>query len=315
MTRVVLIGAHTEAEAPFAHLLAAPEAEVVAVYTLPHDALRAMSGGVDLEPLAAPHGVPTRRVPSINDAGVVTEIRQLEPDLLVVIGWTRLLSDELLRVPRIATLGFHASLLPKYRGRAPVNWAIINGERETGNTLMVLDPEADTGDIVAQRRIPIEIDDDCATVYAKVSATEVDMLTEALAEIDRTGTLTRRPQEHSEATVMPKRRPEDGLIDWSRTTAELHDWVRALTEPYPGAFTHRGSDVITIWRTAPPDAARDVPADDAPPVPGVVAHDAEGGVLVGTGDGWLRVLRAEIGTDERRPVDLAAGDRLGAGEA
>ena len=112
----------------------------------------------------------------INAPAVVERIRHLHPDLIVVVGWTRLLSPALLSVPSRGCIGFHASLLPRYRGRAPVNWAILRGETFTGNTMFMLTPEADTGDIVDQRVIAIGDEDTCGDVYAKVGAVGADML-------------------------------------------------------------------------------------------------------------------------------------------
>jgi methionyl-tRNA formyltransferase len=223
----------------------------------------------------------------VNDPDSVAWIQSKMPDVLLVIGWTQLLKPELLRTPKIACLGFHASLLPKYRGRAPVNWAIINGETETGNTMITLEPEADTGDIVAQRKILITDDDDCRTIYEKVGQTEIDMLDEILPLIRR-GTLPRHKQDDNQASVMPKRRPEDGVIDWRRSTRDVFNWVRALTEPYPGAFSFLHGSKIWIWKALPVGGFRSNSTE-----PGTVLHDNEGWPLVATGDGWVRVLTAQ----------------------
>jgi methionyl-tRNA formyltransferase len=203
---------------------------------------------------------------------------------LLVIGWTQLLCPHLLQIPRVACLGFHASLLPKYRGRAPINWALINGEDETGNTLMVLSPEADEGEIVGQRVISISDEDDCASLYEKVSSTEVEMLSEVLQQA-RQGGVPRRKQNSADATVMPRRRPEDGLIEWNRTSRKVYDWIRALTKPYPGAFTFARARKIMIWK-----ARLDVSCATQPRPAGTVSLDADGLPLVATADGFIRLL-------------------------
>ena len=293
---IVFVGVHREAVDPFRWLLGNGE-QVVGLVTLEKDAMQGVSGAVDLEPLASAAGVPAMRVRKVNDPACVAWIRALEPDLLLVVGWTQLVKEELLKVPRIACLGFHASLLPKYRGRAPVNWALINGERETGNTMIILEPGADVGDIVAQRRIPIEDDDDCGTLYEKVAKTEVDMLAEILPLI-REGDLPRRKQDDSQATVMPKRRPEDGIIDWNLSAPRLHDWVRALTHPYPGAFAWLGGRKVFVWKTDPTAT----PTGALPALPrarsGALSVDDDGWPLVATGDGWLRIVRAQLEGEE-----------------
>jgi methionyl-tRNA formyltransferase len=281
--RILFVGAHMEARAPLDHLIATGE-NVVGLFTLDNETLRGMSGGSDLTRSAEAAGIPVSKGARVNASGCVSWIRSMEPDVLLVIGWTQLLREELLMVPRIASLGFHASLLPKYRGRAPVNWAIINGEKQTGNTMIVLEPGADEGDIVAQRPIEIAEEDDCATIYEKVSLTACDMLAEVLPLI-RKGSMPRRQQNSLEATVMPRRRPEDGLIDWSWSSRRLYNWIRALTSPYPGAFSFSGGDKITVWK-AKPEVSK-MPSRESV---GSIQLDADGYPLVATRDGHAKLL-------------------------
>jgi methionyl-tRNA formyltransferase len=288
---IVFVGVHCEATAPFRYLLQSG-ARVLGLVTLEPAARAGVSGAVDLEPLARAAGVPVRFVRNVNDPDAVAWIRARRPDLLLVIGWTQLLREDLLSVPKIACLGFHASLLPRYRGRAPVNWVLIHDEAETGNTMIVLEPGADEGDIVAQRRIPITDDDDCATIYDKVSATEVDMLAEVLPELRR-GRLPRRTQDSSQATVMPKRRPDDGAIDWDSSTRRLFNWVRALTHPYPGAFCGLADRKLWIWKVAMPNGT----TSGERAAPGSIRVDAQGWPLVATRDGWIRLLRVQLEGD------------------
>jgi methionyl-tRNA formyltransferase len=283
--RIAFVGAHREAVEPLTQLLALGE-NVVGLFTFDDESLSRMSAGADLGALI--NNIPVQKASQINAPDSVAWIRSLEPDILLVIGWTQLLSPELLGVPRIACLGFHASLLPKYRGRAPINWALIHGEKQTGNTMMVLAPGADEGDIVAQRVIDISEVDDCKTLYEKVSLTECDMLAEILPLI-RQGKMPRRKQNSAEATVMPRRRPEDGWIDWSWPSRRLYDWVRALTEPYPGAFTFSSGRKISVWKACPKPSAQ--PSRD---VVGSVRLDSEGYPIAATGDGYLRLLRVQF---------------------
>jgi methionyl-tRNA formyltransferase len=250
-----------------------------------------MSGGIDLAETACAAQIPVKKGRNVNDPEAVAWIREKAPDVLLVVGWTQLVKPQLLEVPRTAALGFHASLLPKYRGRAPVNWAILNGESETGNTMIVLEPGADEGDIVSQRRIPITFEDDCATIYQKVSDAECEMLDEILPLI-RQGRMPRLKQDPSQATVMPKRRPEDGLIDWNWTSKRLYDWIRALTHPYPGAFTYLSGQKISIWKAS-------MAAGPLRNPPGSIAYDGDGCPLVATQDGYLKLLQTEC--DGQRP--------------
>lgn len=282
--KLVFVGVHREAAPPFTDLLDGPF-RPAGLVTLTPEAAASVSGAVDLAAVARAAGVPVFLTRNVNAPDCVAFIRALAPDVLLVIGWTQLVKEELLGIPKLA-LGFHASLLPKYRGRAPINWALIHDERETGNTLIVLEAGADEGDIVAQRTIPIADDDDCATLYDKVAATEVAMLRDVLPLVAE-GRVPRRKQNAAEATVMPKRRPEDGRIDWSKSARDLFNWVRAQTHPYPGAFTSLEGRRLYVWRAAIPDGG------DAPPVhrpPGTLARDADGSPMVATGDGWLRLV-------------------------
>lgn len=280
------------------------DARIVGIFTLRPDLAANVSGAVPWEDLAASRRIPLHYVRNINDAESVEILRGLAPDLVFCVGWTQLLRSELLRVPSMGCIGFHASLLPRLRGRAPVNWAIILGERETGNTMMLLDEGVDTGDILAQRRFPIEEDDTCATVYDKVARSADEMIREVLPAI-REGRLRRTPQDHAAATVMPRRRPEDGEIDWTRTTRQLHDWVRALTHPYPGAFTTLRGSRLFVWK-----AMRWRPGPGGPgvdgPRPGLLRLEGNPPRLVaGTGDGDLLLLRVQVeGAEEIDGVEF-----------
>jgi methionyl-tRNA formyltransferase len=242
------------------------------------------------------------QVEDVNAPDVVAAVAATTPDLLVVVGWTRLIRRPLLAVARHGCIGFHASMLPRHRGRAPVNWAIIRGEKTSGNTMMLLDPGADTGDIVDQMPVPIGPDDTCATVYARVGEAGAQMLVEHLPAL-LAGTAPRRRQPVHGDEVLPKRTPDMGLIDWSRSAGALHDWVRALTVPYPGAFTVWLGRLVMVWRTRPPT---DEPAPGEEP--GTVLEIGPAGVRVATGEGTL--LITEMGSPGEPPQ--AAVDRCSA---
>jgi len=311
--RIVFVGVHQESRAPFEYLLATGE-NVVGLVTLTPEQAAKFSGTTDLATPARDVQIPTLEVTTLKDEGAVEFVEKLRPDILLVVGWMRLLTDRVLRIPKIACLGFHASLLPKYRGRAPINWALINGETKTGNTLMVLAPGADEGDIVAQREIRIEFEDDCNTLYEKVAQTEVDMLADILPQI-RIGRLPRIHQDPGAATVMPRRRPEDGLIDWGKDARRLYDWVRALTHPYPGAFTWLNGQKLFVW-TALPKPPHNPPAEVAV---GTIALGEHGYPEVKTGSGWLELIRVQLeGEPELDGIEaartfLGQGRRLASG--
>lgn len=281
--RLVFAGAVHEAGPALQALLESPY-EISAVVTAPRSQAGQLSGFVDLAPLARQHGVPVVRTTDINDPAIVDRIRACKPDLLVVIGWSRLIGPELLGLPPRGCVGCHASLLPAHRGRAPVNWSIIRGEASTGNTLMFLAAGADTGEIVDQRTVPIGPEDTCATVYAKVGAIGAEMLRIHLPAL-LAGTAPRRPQ-RGPGDVLPKRTPAMGITDWTRPARAIHDWIRGQTRPYPGAFTRLHGEQFMLWRSRRP-ADGDRPATLAPP--GTVTHVAPDGITVATGDGSLMV--------------------------
>lgn len=311
--RVVLVGAVHEAAPVLDSLLTYPHVDVPLVVTAPECSANgrgaAPSGLVDLATPATAAGVPVLRVEDVNASDVVARIADTMPDLLVVVGWTRLIRRPLLAVPRRGCVGFHASLLPRHRGRAPVNWAIIRGEKSCGNTMMLLDPGADTGDIVDQRAVPIGADDTCATVYDRVGRTGAQMLVQHLPAL-LAGTAPRRRQPVHGDEVLPKRTPDMGIIDWSRPAGALHDWVRALTLPYPGAFTVWLQQRVMVWRTRPPADGGPGPCEE----PGTVLEIGATGVSVATGEGALVIT--EMGLAGEAPQAAAdwcsaAGLRVG----
>lgn len=304
-TRIAFIGCVGEGRQSLETLLALGE-EVAVVFTLVPELAAKTSGAVSWEGICERHEIPLHYVRKMHDPDAMAVMRAVAPDLVFCVGWTQLLRRDLLDLPRLGCIGFHASMLPEYRGRAPVNWAIIRGERETGNSMIVLDEGVDTGDIVSQRRIDITDEDTCATVYDKVAASEVEMLREVMPLI-HAGRMPRQIQDHARATVLPRRRPEDGIIDWSATTAQLYDWVRALTHPYPGAFTllPNGEQVwvwkASRWRPGPGGEHRPQPVPGWLRVRGNLPR-----LLAGTGDGDLCLERVELGGVEMDGAALAA---------
>lgn len=213
--------------------------------------------------------------------------------LVLVLGWYYLVPRAVRETAPLGCLGIHASLLPKYRGGAPISWALINGETRTGVTLFHLADDVDAGDIVAQRPVSIGPFDTCADLIAATTKESIEMLRETLPLI-ASGVAPRRPQDHALATVVPQRAAADGLIDWSRGVGAVHNFVRAQTRPYPGAFTWVNDTRITIWSAAP--ASRH---SGSRPGTVRVAPD-EPVVLVACGDGELRV--DEIGLSDGRTL-------------
>src|SRR5207247_2181006 len=168
------------------------------------------------------HRLPLFAPPSPNLPAVVDALRALAPDVILSVWYRRLLGPDLLALPRVAALNLHGSLLPEYRGRAPVNWVLVNGERRTGVTLHHMTAEADAGDIVAQQAIDIEPEDTALTLYRRIVKVGVDLLIDAYPAV-LVGVAPRIPQDHARATVFPRRRPEDGRVQWTWPAGHARD--------------------------------------------------------------------------------------------
>lgn len=169
-----------------------------------------------------------------------------KPDFLLCIGWYYLIPQAFIDMTPIGAAGIHASLLPKYRGNAPLVWAMINGEKETGVSLFYFDDGIDTGDIIAQKRFPIKESDTIREVLAKTEKAGIEVLLEQLPLLAK-GEAGRTAQDHSQASVFPRRTPMDGRIDWDWDITRIKNFIRAQTRPYPGAFTEIGGKKIVIW--------------------------------------------------------------------
>ncbi|WP_020401545.1 methionyl-tRNA formyltransferase [Gracilimonas tropica] len=185
----------------------------------------------------------------INDQVTKALIKDLEPDVLMVIGWGQILDQEVLDIPKIGTIGAHASLLPKYRGSAPINWALINGIDKTGNTLMWLDKGIDSGKIIDQKTFEINNYDSCETLYLKVAKSNKEMVESKLAEIQKNGRIGQE-QEHDDSDLLPRRRPDDGKINFNTNPEVLYNFIRALTKPYPGAYFVFDNQKFVVWKAS-----------------------------------------------------------------
>ncbi len=258
-----------------------------------------------LRHLATESATPFLSFIKVTESAVEDFLRNHAPDLLFVIGISQLVPDDLINIASGGGIGFHPTMLPEGRGRAPVAWTIINNAR-AAVSLFYLTDEADAGDIVAQREVPAHPHDYSEDLIHRTNIILADVITELAPKI-KTGTIPHAPQDHTRATFYEKRTPADGLIDLTATTDTIYRLIRAAGRPYPGAFTHHNGRKLTIWRAAPcekndlPDAA-----------PGAIAGiNDEGHPLLRLTDGGLCITEAvwEDGTDAIG--QLAAGTQLG----
>ena len=254
--------------------------------------------------LAARHDIPVITPEDPNDPAVVAELAALQPDFLFSFYYRLMLKAPLLALPGNGAWNMHGSLLPKYRGRVPVNWAIIHGERETGATLHRMVEKPDAGDIVAQQAIPILPDDTALEVFNKVTLAAEMALDRVLPDL-LAGRAVAKPQDLAAGSYFGGRKAEDGRIDWAQPAAVVHNLIRAVAPPYPGAFSDTSLGRIRILRSL-----------HAKPLP--VKHfgrptlfAADGRLYAECGDGdILRLLAVELGASPLVPS--TAGDQINA---
>jgi len=234
--------------------------------------------------LALEHKIPILQPLKMKDPAFLEALAAWNPDLIAVTAFGRILPKVVLDLPPKGCINVHGSLLPKYRGAGPIQWAIIKGERETGITTMLMDEGMDTGAMLQQEVIPITPDDTAGTLSTKLAEMGGRLLVKTIAGL-LDGTVTPTTQDHGRATMAPLLKKEDGLLDWSQSAIDLANRVRGLT-PWPGAYTFAGNERWAIWRVA----ATDQPGGKAP---GTVHGTTKDAILVTTGKGLLAIMELQ----------------------
>ncbi len=304
--RVVLFAYHEIGAAALEALLRS-DVEIAAVFTHRDDPAE---GGWfrSVARIAAEHGVPVHAPDEPNHPIWVERVRDMAPDGILSAHYRSMIGPGMLGVTPGRCWNLHASLLPKYRGRCPINWVLVNGESETGITLHEMTEQADAGGIIAQERVEIDGDDTAAALTARLVAATATLLDAAIPTL-ADGTARATPQDESQATTWPGRCPDDGLIDWDNSAKAVRNLVRAVTHPWPGAFTWAGDRKVMIW--------------DAVTMPGAPGA-AAGTILscdpltVACGEGAVRIDAAQTsegvwstGTNLASELNLCEGMRLG----
>jgi methionyl-tRNA formyltransferase len=292
-------------------LLDAPEMQVVGVVTQPD---KPRGRDLKLQPspvkaLALKANLPILQPQRARDAAFLEQVRQLQPDLAAVAAYGQILPQNLLDLPRFGCLNVHTSLLPRYRGAAPIQWAILNGDRQTGVTIMKIDIGLDTGDMLAQAVTDIQPEDNAQTLHDRLARMGAELLVKTIPQ-HVAGTLVPKPQPAEGVTYATKIKKEDGRIDWSRPAQFIWNRVRGLT-PWPGAFTFLPAVpkplLLKIWQAEP--VQRSGPA-------GQVLEADKAGIVVGCGDQALRILLLQREGGRRLNArDFLAGHPLKAGDA
>ena len=251
-------------------------------------------------------GLPVLQPPRLRDPEWSVRLAAFGADVAVVVAFGQILPQAVLDAAARGSINIHASLLPKYRGAAPIQWSVIRGETETGITTFQMDAGMDTGKILLVRRTPIGTDETSGELFARLAVLGAEAIIETLAQLD---SITPRPQDHAHATLAPRLKKADGAIDWTRSARDVVNLVRGCN-PWPGATTSTAGGLLTLWR------ARAIAA--APGAPGTLIADA-GTLAVSAGDGV--VLPVSVQPENRKPMAwddwlrgarLASGARLGA---
>jgi methionyl-tRNA formyltransferase len=294
---------------PSLERLVAEGFEVPLVVTQPD---RPRGRGMEVEASPVKVSALARRIRVIQPEKIKTnedfrrELEELRPEVIIVVGYGRIIPQWMIDLPKHGNINLHASLLPKYRGAAPIQWAIANGETVSGNTTMRIDAGLDTGDILLQEEMPILPDDTAVTYAPRLAAAGAKLLTETLRGVD-TGTITPRKQSNVRATFAPILKKEDGRIDFQRTATDIVNRLRGF-QPWPGAFTLFRGKLLTL-HAATASAGANVPM-------GMMTFN-EGELLAGCGDGTtLQILELQPEGKKRMSArDFANGIRLTAPEA
>lgn len=269
--------------------------DVVAVVTQPD---RPKGRGQKLLPppvkvFAQEHGIAVYQPVRVKATDFVDVLRGLAPDLIVVVAFGQILSKEILSLPPLGCINVHASLLPRYRGAAPMQWAIVRGEKETGVTTMFMDEGLDTGDMLVRETLPITQAMTAAELHDAMMKLGADVLEKTLFSLSE-GTLKRTPQDDALSTYAPLLDKEVGRIDWKKSAQEIHDLVRGLNS-WPGAYTMLEGQKFKIWRTRLAEGTAE---------PGEIVSVTKQGLLVGTGEGMLEILELQAPSKKK----MAAGD-------
>jgi methionyl-tRNA formyltransferase len=245
-----------------------------------------------IKTLAIDHNIPVLQPEKIKTEEFHNELKVYNPDIICVAAYGKILPKNILGLPPNGCINVHGSLLPKYRGAAPVNWAIIRGEEITGITTMMMDEGMDTGDILLQREVKIEVEDDAESLSEKLSIVGAELLIETI-RLQTQGMLPRIPQDHSKATYAPMLKKEDGMIDWRKSSEDINNLIRG-TLPWPGAYTTINGKNLKLYKA---EVSHGIGR------PGEVILSESGILRVATGDGSIDITEIQIEGGKRLPIE------------
>ena len=250
--------------------------------------------------LAKRHDIPFLTA-DINEPASIARLKEIAPDFILSFYYRNMIRPEVLDIPRRGALNLHGSYLPRYRGRVPVNWAVINGETETGATLHYMVEKPDAGDIVDREKVAIAFTDTAFDVFNKVTDAAVTVISRSWPRL-LAGTASRTPMDLAAGSYFGGRKPADGLIDWTKPAVAIYNLIRGVTHPYPGAFTYLDGRKVIVWQAWPVEGTGE---------PGrVIATEP---LLIGTGKGLLEIRSLQVGgAGEIAATTFAMGNNLNA---
>jgi len=243
-------------------------------------------------------GIPIYQLEDITEKTFIEKLKSFGADFFVVVGFGKLLTKVILDIPQFCCLNIHASLLPKYRGAAPIKWALVNGEVKTGVTIIRMNEEMDAGDIVLQKELKIGVDDTNQTLDEKLALMGAELLIDAM-ELIRGGKADFIAQDEKEVIFAPKLTKEDGKIDWNQSSISILNRIRAL-KPWPGTYSFFGTRMLKIIRA---EAKRDMNFKNFTPGE-IIVTDGKTGLIVKTGDGALSILELQLEGKKAMSVEL-----------
>ena len=295
--RIIFMGT-PDFSVPTLEALVASEHEVAAVVTQP-DKPKGRGKEIHMSPVkecALKHNIPVYQPVRARDEAFVEEMRTLKPDAMVVIAFGQILPKSLLDLPKYGCVNIHASLLPKYRGAAPIQWAVINGDEETGVTTMMMDVEMDTGDMLEKTVIKLNPDETGGSLFDRLSLLGGDLILSTLSKLEK-GEITPQPQDHAQATYVKKISKSMGDIDWTMDAVSIERLVRGLN-PWPSAFTRWNGKMLKIWE------AKVLPDPETKAPCGSVIRASDEGLKIQTGNGVLCVTSLQL--EGKKRMDTAA---------
>lgn len=270
--------------------------EIVGVFTQP-DKPKGRGKNMQFPPVketALAHGLPVYQPEKIREASFVDTLRKMEPEVIVVVAFGQILTKEILDMPKYGCINVHASLLPKYRGSAPIQWAVINGEKESGVTTMLMNEGIDTGDMLKKAVVHLDEKETGGSLFDKLADEGAKLLVETLKDLEQ-GTITRTPQQEEEATHVKMLDKKMGLIDFSKSAVEIERLIRGLN-PWPSAYTGYKGKTLKIWDADVVDKEMDGEV-------GQVVEVSKHELFIKTGKGLLSLQEVQLEGKKRMDID------------